>query len=171
MCVSGIARRQSPSWTSFATGCSWPERPANGDVSEPDATQMAGSRPTSSTTRQARTESRTGWQFPFIAILRMYWPKSDALTVNGRICRCKRVRKGRTLASTGDTNDARRLAAQLLVSAESGRVRPRDAFEHSAVRGVRAARCVASVGRTPPRPAYANDINEPNNRDFEFGQG
>jgi hypothetical protein len=71
----------------------------------------------------------------------------------------------------GDTNDARRLAAQLLVSAESGRVRPRDAFEHSAVRGVRAARCVASVGRTPPRPAYANDINEPNNRDFEFGQG
>ena len=36
----------------------------------------------------------------------------------------------------------------------------------SAVIGVRAAWCVACVGRTPPNPAYANDINEQNDRDF-----
>ena len=41
----------------------------------------------------------------------------------------------------------------------------------SAVIGVRAAWCVASVGRTPPNPAYANDINEQNDRDFELAEG
>src|SRR6478735_564852 len=34
----------------------------------------------------------------------------------------------------------------------------------SAVISVRAAWCVASVGRTPPNPTYANDINEQNDR-------
>jgi hypothetical protein len=29
---------------------------------------------------------------------------------------------------------------------------------------------VASVDRTPPNPAYANDINEPNDRDFELAE-
>lgn len=41
----------------------------------------------------------------------------------------------------------------------------------SVVIGVRAAWCVARVGRTPPNPAYANDINEQNDCDFELAEG